>query len=132
MQIGVKTARKLLKELLTTLEPVKEELAEARTAVNSQEDLMKAVEPILNRASQGLMDKYKFKGGLNEAMASIQEAGSRKGCPIIKEKFEVVVELVTGQKKPDEAPSTDAAEKDPDAAMDSDAGEKKLEKNSEL
>jgi len=123
MQIGVKTARKLLEELLTALEPVKEELLKARG--DADENSRQAMQSILDRASQGLMDKYKFKGGINEAMASVQEAGSRKGCPIIKEKFAAVVKLITGQTPPDEASGNDAA-------MDGDAGEQKSEKNSEL
>ncbi|CAE8637589.1 unnamed protein product [Polarella glacialis] len=97
-QIGVKTARKFMKEVLATLQPASEELAKARegTEPGSQE-MMEVVGPIMDRVLSSVVEKYKFQRGFSEGMASVQEAGKRKDCPKIKAMMHELTVLVTGQ-----------------------------------
>lgn len=107
-QIGVKTARKFMKEINHVLsqESVKKAIDDAKASAKASskasaqasregaEAMMKAVGPIVEKAVASMVEKYKFDGGFGQAMESVQDALKRKDDPKIKaalEKFSTIM-----------------------------------------
>mmetsp|Transcript_46033 Transcript_46033/g.81673 ORF Transcript_46033/g.81673 Transcript_46033/m.81673 type:complete len:149 (+) Transcript_46033:44-490(+) len=87
-QIGVKTARKFMKEVLANLlEPAaKEALEEAKTAAAEKgAAFLTPISPVFETIMSGLVEQYKFQGGFPQAMDSVRAAQRRKGDKDIQE-----------------------------------------------
>merc|ERR1712129_629454 len=81
-QIGVKTARKFMKEVISAVsaEKIQKELETAHAAkegAGGPKEAMQTIGPIVEKAVAGLVEKYKFEAGFGQAVMSVHEAQKR-------------------------------------------------------
>jgi len=104
-QIAVKRARAVLTEVLAllTTKTARAEFESVRNHIpadmgpDSSQAMWQAVGPVAHRLTTAVMDKYEFTGGFDEALRSIEAAGSRQLDKTISDGLEDVNEIVTGQ-----------------------------------
>eukprot|EP00928_Gymnodinium_smaydae_P036909 TRINITY_DN25716_c0_g1_i1.p1 TRINITY_DN25716_c0_g1~~TRINITY_DN25716_c0_g1_i1.p1 ORF type:complete len:349 (-),score=82.88 TRINITY_DN25716_c0_g1_i1:132-1178(-) len=115
-QIGVKTARAFMKEILfsVTTEEAAKKISAARAQVEPREkrarsrdedgeeeaeadlgadDMLRAVGPVVDQLIRGVVLKYDFEGGFREAMDAVNEAMRRKGDPELKAALQQFADL---------------------------------------
>lgn len=96
-KISIKMARKFMKDVIETLTTPGS--AKEIDAAN----LSAAKAKIIEKLVIALMEKYKFKGGLAQAIQSVEEAGKRKGDPNVKTALDIFYKLAgvdAGKYKP--------------------------------
>eukprot|EP00747_Dinoflagellata_sp_TGD_P098666 gnl/TRDRNA2_/TRDRNA2_167522_c0_seq10.p1 gnl/TRDRNA2_/TRDRNA2_167522_c0~~gnl/TRDRNA2_/TRDRNA2_167522_c0_seq10.p1 ORF type:complete len:350 (+),score=80.35 gnl/TRDRNA2_/TRDRNA2_167522_c0_seq10:77-1126(+) len=96
-QIDAKMARKVIKEFHSALTS-QEALAEfnewrQRRGRKAAKDIILT---IAQKLTKGIAEKYGFKGGFDEAMASVDAASRRKGDKKIRDALDDIAEAITG------------------------------------
>jgi len=103
-EIAVKTARKFMKEVISTLsaEKVQKEIEAATAAAKDKgpQAAMQAMGPIVEKAVSGLVEKYKFEAGFGQAMNSVHEAQKRKNDLALQKALNKFNQLVGMDKIP--------------------------------
>jgi len=102
-QIGIKTARKFMKEVISTLsaEKAKKELDEASVDKSDPQKLFQKIGPIVEKFVGGLTEKYKFEAGFGQAMQSVHDAQKRKDDSAVKAMLDTFQNII-GMAKPRE------------------------------
>jgi hypothetical protein len=105
-EIDSKSARKFMKEVLTTLSTkgTKKKLDEAFGAAYSSGSLavMMRVGPVMEKALAGIVEKYSFEGGLPQALFSVEEARKKSDDPKLNaalDKFHSLTGVKAGEYK---------------------------------
>jgi len=89
-QIGIKTARKVMKDVIATLstENAKKKLDKASADESNPQIMLQKVGLRAEKLLKGVFEKYGFEGGLMQAMDSVNEAQARKGDATVKAALE--------------------------------------------